>query len=449
MENVPWPTPPFGGAATKALPLQLKLGGFPESSGLTLARRSNCRRGHLLAPAPLFYAENGPGRRADSGTRQESLGPDPQGRDASSRVKNCRTITPLSFTEHSGYRLPMTTSPPPQFALCELSIEDLDGGAQTTAEAEIRSLFELARRCATSPPKPVEISIELSANMAGAIDRFNKKYGIPSPPYDRSRPQGTSCGITLTVPGDGDVFRHVIVMDATLWSEQVPGNVVYRAYGLAHLLGHLINRHDDARVKLTPPEFEGEYAESLWQNALALGSTWNDCITAIDICNACVRDQDGTPVVLADYFGNQNLLAVSEILDQLCVFASFDVGFYRATAIGLEDLYPTAASLAGGLLRTVVETICMFAACGRFDELQDALSRMNGFNEFLEPIWADIINGCTSEEYQSKVQAFISAFIAVFDRLGLRIEDMQGGGLYVHVHEPVTCSWKEGEGTPD
>lgn len=31
---------PLRGAAFKALPLQLKLGGFPESSGLTLARRS-------------------------------------------------------------------------------------------------------------------------------------------------------------------------------------------------------------------------------------------------------------------------------------------------------------------------------------------------------------------------------------------------------------------------
>lgn len=61
MENVPWPTPPFGGAAAKALPLQLKLGGFPESSGLTLARRSDCRRGHLFGSGTAILR----GERAD------------------------------------------------------------------------------------------------------------------------------------------------------------------------------------------------------------------------------------------------------------------------------------------------------------------------------------------------------------------------------------------------
>lgn len=60
---------PLRGAAFKALPLQLKLGGFPESSGLTLARRSIVARATYSVPARLFYAENGSGRRVDSGPR--------------------------------------------------------------------------------------------------------------------------------------------------------------------------------------------------------------------------------------------------------------------------------------------------------------------------------------------------------------------------------------------
>lgn len=60
---------PLRGAAFKALPLQLKLGGFPESSGLTLARRSIVAGATRSVPARLFYAENGPGRRTDSGAR--------------------------------------------------------------------------------------------------------------------------------------------------------------------------------------------------------------------------------------------------------------------------------------------------------------------------------------------------------------------------------------------
>lgn len=334
--------------------------------------------------------------------------------------------------------------PSPHFALEQIVIDGLDGDARATAEREVRNLFQLAGLSGV-PCQRVGISVHLADDLEGTIDRFNAQHGIEAEPYDRTRPQGISCGKALAAPGDSDTFSYMIFLDAALWSEHTPEHVVYRAYGLARLLGHIVIEHRAGRAMPIPPTPPGKYMTDLWHRASSLCHVWDLNMTAFNMCNACLKDQDGNPVSLTHYFGNQSILMVSEFLDQLCIFASFDVQFYRATAIGLDDLPPTALFLSEGLLASVVEAASLFASCEQFELFRDAVSRMNGFREFLEPIWTDIMDGCIAEEGDARQRAFTSAVVSLFDRLGLVIEDMENDGLYVHVHDPVMCSWTESD----
>lgn len=338
----------------------------------------------------------------------------------------------------------MTDTPTHHFVLSRVVTDGLDDNASATAEAEVKNLFQLACLAGVAC-QPVDISVQLTDALTEAIDQFNVQHGIAAPPFDRTRPQGISFAKVLAVPSQSSTSSYVIVLDSALWSQSSAENVVYRAHGLARLLSHIVVKHQAGRATPIPKTALGPYAFSLWQRVSVLCDAWDEQVTAVGICNACLRDQEGNAVPLTEFVGGQSMQMVSEFLDQLCIFASFDVQFYRVTAIGLDDLPPTALSLSMGLLASVLEAASLFAACSKFEQFCSAVSCMNGFDEFLEPIWATIINGCISEDSHALRHALTEAVVVLFDRLGLQIEDMDDGDLYVHVHEPAMCSWKESE----
>lgn len=330
-----------------------------------------------------------------------------------------------------------------QFSLVHVTVDGLEANSRAVAEQEIRSQCEVIRRFAVPLQQNVEISVHLTDDLAAAVDRFRAGQDDNHAPYDRSRLQGTSLGIVLPSPSEASTAAHTLIVDASLWVEQSPAHVVLRTYGLARLLGTLVNHHDLSQQELLPPSFSGHHAEELWHAALTLRSTLDDALLALDICGACLRNQNGNAILVADYLGDALISGSSEMLDMLCVFATFDIGLYRGFSIGdVDELYKTGPQLAFALTQSLVESIAVFGVASRFSELYDMLLRCNGFQEFVAPVWTDL-NGCVVEQDEAMLAGFGRVLNELLSRLGLRIEDLEGGGVWLHVHEPVICKWNE------
>lgn len=334
-------------------------------------------------------------------------------------------------------------STPALIRLRSVQVDELSSDNAKVAEREARVLVDLAQRIPFDLRKPVEITVCFSADMAAAIDRFNHEHGLPSTDYKRQRPDGIAFGIVLTHPGDRDTADHTIVADASLWMEQSDSNLVRRTFGLAYLMGHLLNRYDRKRPKPQISKSLGWHARAMRGCSHSLQSIWSDSILALDLCGACLRDQSGNPIQLSDGLAGDTLGTASELLDQMCVFATFDVNAYRVFEIDLEDLYPTAMNLACGLLRTTVVLIVLSAAGLRIDPNLGSLSGLNGYSEFLGPVLPAVLEGCVNEDASTRALSFERALTELLGRMGLRIEDMEADDIYVHVEAPVTCSWLE------
>ncbi|MDX9912601.1 MAG: hypothetical protein RBS39_12290 [Phycisphaerales bacterium] len=267
----------------------------------------------------------------------------------------------------------MTGTPTHHFVLSRVVTDGLDDNARATAETEVKNLFQLACLAGVAC-QPVDISVQLTDALTDAINQFNVQHGIAAPPFDRTRPHGISFAKVLAVPSQSSTSSYVIVLDSALWSQSSAENVVYRAHGLARLLSHIVVKHRVGRATPIPKTALGPYAFNLWQRVSVLCDAWDEQVTAVGICNACLRDQEGNAVPLTEFVGGQSMQMVSEFLDQLCIFASFDVQFYRVTAIGLDDLPPTALSLSEGLLASVLEAASLFAACNEFERFCSAVT---------------------------------------------------------------------------
>lgn len=343
-----------------------------------------------------------------------------------------------------GYDWSMPSDPNTRFSLSQIVIDGLGPDTRAAAEQEIRNQCELIQHVAPSLQQNVVLSVHLADDLAASVDRFRASQSEHGDPYDRSRIHGTSFGIVLPSTSESSAAAYTIIADASMWSEQSSVHVVHRTYGLARLLATIVRDHDASRPHAEPPSISGRHAQAVWHAACALRSTWEDFCFSLDICASSLRDQNGGRVNVVDYLGDSLIAGVSEMLDMLCVFDTFDIELYRALSIGsVDDLYETGPRLAATLLQLLVETIAVFGAASRFRECCERVSRLHGFVEFVDPVWDDIIDACTAEQAEDMLARFDTILTDVLSRMGLRIEDREDGSVYVHVHDPVVCTWNE------
>jgi len=337
----------------------------------------------------------------------------------------------------------MSTSARSRLVLRGVVSEGLPAAAANAAEREIRTVFAIAEHCAAVMERRAEVSVRITADLEAAVDRFNHEHGLFGSPYSRKRPCSEASGIVLTVPSDANDARHVIVVDASLWPNRSSEHVVLRTMSLACLIGRLINLHDPGLQEPGEAVSSGEHARDLRRRALALSSEHVASIAGASICGVCLRDLNGNPVRIADHAGPGLLQMASDLLGQLSVFATLDLPIYRVHSIGFEDLYPTAMDLTDSLLRCAVQLIALFHVENRTVDLRRELVGLNGYSAFLEPVWDHVVEGCTTPQRSVQVQSFSAALIELLSRLGLRAEDQEDGGVYLHVHEPTSCSWDD------
>lgn len=330
-----------------------------------------------------------------------------------------------------------------QLTLRSISIDGLEADDSATAKRELQMQFEFAQKLGVTLRKPTGVTIQIAGNLEHAVDHFNQSQGIEGHPYKQERPGGISCGILLTEHDGTSSAEYLLILDAEFWSAQTLWNIVLRTYGVAYLVSELANRVDADRMDIEVPSFKGRHAESLWHTSLALCSSLGSSMYAANFCNTCIKDGEGNPVELSALLETCSPDAVSDYLDQLCVFATFDVAFYRIFSMDLDGLYPTSMSLVCGLLQCILKLIPLYAVLDQLKGLIEMLSVMNGYREFLDPVWNDIMAACATDDLNERLDLLSSTITKMMGNAGLRVEDLDDGTIYLHVHEPVPCSWED------
>lgn len=324
---------------------------------------------------------------------------------------------------------------------------EVDGVPQDRADtikAETTVLLSLFASSSEAAADAVRLTVVITDDMEAAVDRVRASYGIPSPrPYTRARVGGDSHGIAVRDPTSPQC-ESTLVLHNEFWTTDEPHKVVWRVHLLGYLLGHEIRwttLANDEADRFDPDM--ASYPTALKHTASVLYDHFAALITATTLLDACLRDQNGEPVSAVDVIGPGMLASLQSSLEQLGVFAAIDVQLiYRAHSIGLEDLPWTAVSLVGTMLYAALGAASQYSAAGRIDEFNGFLDRMNGYSEYLEPAWGHVRQSVTDECRETGIEKLVSALEDIIERIGLRIEPQEQGGLYVHVHDPVLCTWE-------
>ncbi len=331
------------------------------------------------------------------------------------------------------------TNTSPWLTLSSIAVEGLDPDMTRRAEEEIRTLLGPLERVDLDLAHDLELSVLVTADMAAQVDRIRQEHGTFTHPYRRERESGVAAGITLTA-SDGPPLRVTLVLDSGYWSRSDPLDIVQRVYMLGYVFGHaLLQARETASDSTYTSDVPTVGADELRDVAVDLLDAFDADCTALFLCQS-LRLDDGSSVQCSQWLGDDLIANASALADSLCVFAAIDIHFYRVTAVGLEELYPRAALLLGQTLQMLVHAFALYTADGRYDVAIDALKQSSGFQAYLQPDIDEFVAALKEGEQHLREERLAIVVERILGRLGLRLEDMPDGGIYVHVSDPVLCA---------
>jgi hypothetical protein len=284
----------------------------------------------------------------------------------------------------------------------------------------------------------VNLSIYLTDQMAECVDKVRKDYGMKNiTPYEPMRNSVAAFGITLYHP-ERPPLNASIVFNQEPWMQDYGENIVLRTYLVYHEIGHVlqeargsgVNWHNKDRTVMP-------YAETVQRLPAILRDEFVADIIAGDVCNAILRNDKNQPIWPSEIMGPWFIDSVHQLMGNLCDFARHDVQNYRVTGIGLEGLLPKVAPLITELFLVLAHVAALYAQADKMDLLRTAMENINGFSSLVAEDWDAFLKALAKEDGADAEAEIIRIFDAVLSRLGLRIDDLPGGNLYIHVHEPV------------
>lgn len=319
-----------------------------------------------------------------------------------------------------------------------IAVEGTDEDRRREIETEIRTQIKGLIKTDLELYDDIQLSIIITDQMAAAVNRATTELGREvSAPYQRERNSTRSVGIVVCSPKRQPVVARII-MDIAPWLGQSSDDIVQRAYLLGHEFGHVLQKGRNAESSWTTLlNPNRSYSDELTRLASLIRDEFDADITACSFCDMCLRDDDGKKVSISPFIGSWHIQIAQDLLRQLCDFASTDVLNYRVSYTGLNDLHPKAGSLISELLTTLAHGVALYAIDEDIESFLSALKKCPGFNEYIEPDWKSFLGSLCGDENNSCEQELVRITSSVFHRVGLIVEDMPEGGIFVHVHEPV------------
>lgn len=317
--------------------------------------------------------------------------------------------------------------------------EDSTGQIESFIRALVSGTRELVADLAL--PTPVRLNVLCSTEFEATVDRIRKEYGHRvTGPYQAAKNAVESAGITLHTR-DRNPPEFTIVLNAKACDAESNVDITRRYYLIAHEFGHVL-----IEAQLLGDEVPRDLhrATSIAQNLANMAEILLDEIKADRIANwACglvLRRSDGGPVSLADELGFPLIASAADLLQEICRFVVSGIQHYRVTSLGLEQLLPRANSLVSESLLVLTHVVALYEAESRLDDLRNILTQIPGFSVYLQDCWPDFVAALTGESETNRQSKLSAVFVQVMAHVGLRVEELQTGSCFVHVHEPRFCT---------
>lgn len=325
--------------------------------------------------------------------------------------------------------------------LKSIVVSGTDEPHQQAIEAEIRTILEALIKNDLDLCDDVQLSIIVTDQMEAAVDRTTAEYGrVVSAPYQQNRNSVRVAGIVVSSPQRPPVLA-TIILDIDPWMSSSGEEVAIRTYLVGHEFGHVLQH--GRRIGLDwsqPPIKHRTYSSELARAATIIRDEFDADITASSVCKLFLQDEHGNEVLPASFFGYRFAGSAQDLLNQLCQFATVDVQGYRESSNGLNDLYLKIIPLLGELLVVLAHGAALYATANEVESFVSILEECPGFSEYIEPDWKSFIGALCEEGDEACEKEIVRIAEAVLNRLGLIVEDMADGNMYIHVHEPVFCA---------
>lgn len=325
----------------------------------------------------------------------------------------------------------------PRLRLGTISVEGLNAACSVQAKQEIRTLLAPLESFELKLAVDLDVSVIVTDRMEQRVDETRRDQGMFVEPYTRVKAHGVSAGIALIEPSSPPV-RACLVMDHGLWALQDVAAVVNRVFMLGHMLGYAVLAARRGMARDSERECDGGVHQAALRDfARMLIDTYEADQTAIALCKSV--QLDGVPAAFSKYLGPDAIDAVHDYAEELCVFAAIDVQFYRVTGVGLADLYPRVAPLLAQALLQSVRAMTVYLEDKNDPGVLNALQASPGFRAYIQPEFPSLLAALVQDDAAKAESLLGGVFERVLGLLGLHVEDSEGGGLHVHVSEPVVC----------
>jgi hypothetical protein len=329
------------------------------------------------------------------------------------------------------------------FRLGNLHLDDLSHDRGDLAEREIRGMVAPFVRLSDKLDlvQDVELDVILTDDMGPHVNRIKAGYGnTSSSPYNPVRNTVAARGITLTDPRRPPL-RASIVLDQDAWTKDGGYEVVLRAYLFLHECGHVLQQARgtgaaDWQHWASPAR---THEETVRRAAWIIWDEFDADLTADSMCRSFVlKDHQGNPVGPGEHLADSFARSARDLLKRLCTFVINEVQAYRCHRRSLKGLYENAASMIGELLLVLAHLSALCIGMKKVEELKNELATLRGFCEYIADDFQSFLEALAENSSHAAEPELVRICNAVFDRVGLEIED-QPQGLYIHVFEPVFC----------
>jgi hypothetical protein len=275
--------------------------------------------------------------------------------------------------------------------------------------------------------------------MGPYVDRIQASYGKPSSlPYNPMRNTVAARGITLTDTKHAPI-RASIVLDQDPWTKDSGFDVVLRAYLLLHECAHALQQALGTAANWEPDPAR-TYKETVRYAAGIIWDEFHADLVADRMCRGLVlKDNEGHPVGPGEHLADLFKGSAADLLARLCTFVVEEVQAYRCYRRSLDGLYEQAASLIGELLLALAHLVALCVGMKKVEELRTAVADLRGFREYIGDDFQAFLKTLIEDPFPTAEPELVRICNAVFERVGLEIEDQQQG-IWVHVFEPVFCS---------
>jgi hypothetical protein len=326
----------------------------------------------------------------------------------------------------------------PRLQLENLIVEDIASERMAAVSDEIRGIFSMLEVAGIlGVGVDVRVDLVVTGRMSEHVERIGAYYGNPGRSYSQTRRGLKAVAITL-YGGETRPLPASVVFDAAVWNANAGQSVGIRCHTLLHEIRHIVQHvsRPEAQQRMWRSS-STTFAEELNRGAFMLWDEFDADWFAGTIAREIVKDGNGESVDVARLLLTWMEEAVLATLTRLREFSTEQVQGYRLRNRGLDGLWEEGGTLLFDLLTILAHLTSHAVVTNCVSEITQRLMALPAFRAYLADDWQKFVEALAVPSVDDAVPELARIVAAVLRRVGLVIEDLPGGQLYIQVVEPI------------